>query len=222
MCFIGNSRWEDELRDIEHHVVQNEQELEEANSARNREVMDLTLEATSLRVQLGVDGTCGLLARGVVPRPQGAEGMLLPVDLLDAKVTAGADVQATEAQVNDLQQELETMRHMHQDDLRRVVEAREKAALLGARLAVLRESHAQEVSDLRAQLQPSAPVAEAKVDSTAAVEAAERRRQCPEVLRRASSRVLVALEQPPLAASAAGPTDPAAWLQALILRLEAA
>lgn len=240
MCFIGNSRLQGELKTVEELCVQQELEAEEIHRSRSEEVVRLTLEAAALQRQLlGQDACEDLLACGGARRPPLAEGIRCPARVgaadtgrgaLGGGSAATADADTSEEEVEALQKQLDLQRKEHEEAKRRLAEAHERAALLGARLAVLRESHAQEVQALRQRLaQQPPPTALAEVDG-AACHAAEvahaemdiiQLRRCCEVLREPAERLLAVLGQPPLVATdtvSAGGL--ATWLEALARRLD--
>mmetsp|Transcript_43734 Transcript_43734/g.126327 ORF Transcript_43734/g.126327 Transcript_43734/m.126327 type:complete len:392 (-) Transcript_43734:167-1342(-) len=193
MCFIGNSRLQNDLKVAEDMSAQQDQDVEEMHHARCQEVRALTFEAAALSL-LG-DGGGDLVACGGAARPRGAEG--LPADFNGMISGAGAYGHAVGNEVVVLEQQADLHNELRQEYLKRVIEAREKTALLTARLAVLRESCGQEVKELRRQAQALAEQAEPATDS----EVATRQRQGREVCRglwRAGGRLLAALGQPPL------------------------
>lgn len=216
MCFVGNARMQEELRAMEEIIAQQSQDVREINIARCKEVLTLSRDVAGLQEQLlgqaAAEGDL-LLCEAFPPNRQRQPLPSAPPGALAGSVTAHADGSKA------LEEELARKDAILQELRKEAAEAETEAAQLSARLAVVQETHEQELRALRGHVPaPSVATVAAEWSGKQYAEGfAELRRVC-EQLRGTGDRLLSTLKP----SATPPPADLAVWLRVFAEGLDAA
>jgi len=176
MCCYENSRIQGDLNLSEDTAGQQREDLRDVNRARSNEVAQLSLETARLRRQLAqsADDEPDLLCEGGGGCDRlydGSAGRSANAEEEDLRRQIESETREGHLRVEALQYELARQRDEAEEARKQVLEAQKWAAVQSAKLAVLRETHEQEVRELRRRL-PSSSSLEQDASPAAVLEKA--------------------------------------------------
>merc|ERR1719443_1055917 len=158
MCCVQNTELQENITKAEQQISRQSLELKNVNRARNEEVAQLSAEVSHLQQQLRQQDDLV---------EEGGEDASQELRVQLEMATARARIET-----EDLRQQLITQRGEIESVRQAMLQAQREAAEYRAKLAVYRETHEQEMSELRRRLQPpsvggtQAGPSEAEVETT--------------------------------------------------------
>jgi len=154
-CCVENEQLQDSISHAEQSIGRQSLELKNVTRARNEEVAQLSAEVSHLQEQLRQQDD--LLEDG---GPDTAQELRVQLDMAAARARIEAE---------DIRQQLMCQRNEIEVVRQQTLQAQREAAEHRAKLAVYRETHDQEMAEMRRRLQPagsSGPATEADLESS--------------------------------------------------------